>query len=250
MGSDRSSRRSSRRSSLIDLPEEIEIVDFSPRVPTEENAMLDLSEVSELGNSSRSSGWGSWNWNDEPSGGTSAEESLKSAKFRVDEAFLEYTIIEKAALKLQQSFRSERNDRNKHLEDMPLQDATDTTDDDSSDDPKKESEDGEPADKSSWYTILFLGIFGFFQLLFTFIKACCGGSSDGMEVDVVPVNGVVPVDGAVDAAAPTGGGGGGGTPPPGLEAMAGQAGGAASSSVGTGTSAGAAAGNFKHRSCE
>ncbi|KAL3934978.1 MAG: hypothetical protein SGBAC_009419 [Bacillariaceae sp.] len=218
------------------------MVDFSPtsRVPTEENAMLDLSEVSELGNSLRSSGCGSWGWNDEPSSGNSAEESLKSAKIRVDEAFLEYTIIEKAALMLQKSFRSKRNGRNKHLEDMPLQDATDTTHDDSSDDPKKESEDGESADKSNWYTILFLGTFGFFQLLLTFIKACCEGSSNVMEVDAVSVDGVVPVDGAVNAATPNRGGGG--IPPLGLEAMAGQAAETVSSSVGTGMSAGAAAG--------
>lgn len=217
--------------SLTGVPEGM--VDFSEAAEHE-----DLEDLSN--NSFSSSGWGSWNkgWNDEPSGPEDA--SLKRAKLRVDEAFLQYTIVEKAALRLQQSFRSKRNDR--LLADTPLKDGSNSTDDDS-DDLKKESEEDQATDRSSWYTLLFLGLFGVVQVLFTFVKSCCGSSNtEGLDPNVVPV------DGAANAApAGNGGGGGGGAPPPGLEAMAGQAAGAASSSAGAGASAGAAAGEFMNR---
>ncbi|KAL3931041.1 MAG: hypothetical protein SGBAC_011492 [Bacillariaceae sp.] len=211
--------------SLVSVPEQIDMKDFSE--VSEEDPMLN--------NSISTSGWGSWrDWNDRSSAGSEAE-SLKSAKLRVDEAFLDYTIAENAALKLQRSFRLKKREQ-ELLVDVPLKDGRGAADDDSNDPNKVSEGDDEPTDRSSWYALLFLGLFGLLQTI-----ATCGNTCF-MNSDRLDPN-TVPMDGAVNGApAGNGGGGGGGAPPPGLEAMAGQAAGAASSSAGAGASAGAAAG--------
>lgn len=216
--------------SLVSVPEQIDMKDFSE--VSEEDPMLN--------NSISTSGWGSWrDWNDRSSAGSEAE-SLKSAKLRVDEAFLDYTIAENAALKLQRSFRLKKREQ-ELLVDVPLKDGRGAADDDSNDPNKVSEGDDEPTDRSSWYALLFLGLFGLLQTI-----ATCGNTCF-MNSDRLDPN-TVPMDGAVNGApAGNGGGGGGGAPPPGLEAMAGQAAGAASSSAGAGASAGAAAGKFIYR---
>ncbi|KAL3934244.1 MAG: hypothetical protein SGBAC_009991, partial [Bacillariaceae sp.] len=146
-----------------------------------------------------------WQERNELSNAGSEEGALKLAKLRVDEAFLEYTRWENAALKLQQRFRSNRSDQSK----SERKDSNHTSDDNDSKDLKKDLQDDAPADRSNWYLLLFLGCGGIFQILVALAKSCFGNSdADG-----------VPVDGAMNTApggngGGGGGGGGGAAPPP------------------------------------
>ncbi|KAL3927581.1 MAG: hypothetical protein SGBAC_013029, partial [Bacillariaceae sp.] len=180
-----------------------------------------------------------WQERNELTNAGSEAGALKLAKLRVDEAFLEYTRWENAALTLQQSFRSNRSDQSKsQRKDSSHFSGDDDEDDNDSKDLKKDLHDDAPADRSDWYLLLLVGCGGIFQILVALAKSCFGNS----DVDGVVMDGAMNPALGGNGGGGIGGGGGAAPPPPGLETMAGQAAGAASSSAGAGTSAGAVAG--------
>mmetsp|Transcript_33360 Transcript_33360/g.80667 ORF Transcript_33360/g.80667 Transcript_33360/m.80667 type:complete len:1201 (+) Transcript_33360:13-3615(+) len=150
-------------------------------------------------------------------------------RFRASEAFMSYTLAEKAALQIQRNFRQKKQEKLEQQEDAGLQkEQTDTDEEKGSCELEKELEKQEGNEKN-WYTMIMWAIIGTFQTIVSVIL-CCSSGSDVPQIDAAlnTVGGV--------------GGGGGAAPPPGLEAMAGQAAGAASGSAGTGVTAGASAG--------
>ncbi|KAL3934364.1 MAG: hypothetical protein SGBAC_009903 [Bacillariaceae sp.] len=217
-----------------------------------EGADLDVSEVSDDDPFGASANWNdsykrsdSARWNDSAVWNTSNDdESIQTAKSRVDEAFMHYTRVESAALQIQKNFRKKKLDREQLEDNTPQKDRNDTSDDDSDDSKKEDENEGRS------YTLFMVALFAlvpYIMMLAGCFTKCWGGDVD--DVEGAPVESTV--DGAANGApggAPApggnggGGGGGGAAPPPGLEAMAGQAAGAASGSAGAGASAGAAAG--------
>lgn len=213
-----------------------------------EGVDLDVSEVSDDDPFGASANWNdsykrsdSARWNDSAVWNTSDDdESIQTAKSRVDEAFMQYTRVERAALQIQKNFRKKKLER-EQLEDSTTQKDRNDTSDDDSDDSKKEDEN-----EGRSYTLFMVALFAlvpYIMMLAGCFTKCWGGEVD--DVEGAPVEGIV--DGTANGApggAPApggnggGGGGGGAAPPPGLEAMAGQAAGAASGSAGAGASAG------------
>ncbi|CAJ1935324.1 unnamed protein product [Cylindrotheca closterium] len=225
---------------LLNIPEEIDMADFS-----------EVSEGDPFGYSIQWNDSNIWynvsfsgNDNDDHDEqsvqSTRSLESIQSARSRVDEAFMQYTRVESAALQIQRSFRKRKLDR-----EQLQKNGNDTSDNDSDSELKEKEVQEEEEEDSRSYTLLLLALFALVPMIMSCVAFFSKRSWQSNDTpDAMPMDGAAngATGGAPAPGGNGGGGGGGAAPPPGLEAMAGQAAGAASCSAGAGASAGVAAG--------
>jgi hypothetical protein len=117
----------------------------------------------------------------------------------VDEAFLTYSLAEKAALMIQQNFRSRHPELKKNTEE------SNNVNDDTLVEDNDETEHEEEEDPGNLYTLIFLALLGIGPILWKGLQGCLKlirGTSDNMAT-----SGPTPT--------PSGGGGGGAAPPTG-----------------------------------
>lgn len=127
----------------------------------------------------------------------------------VDEAFLTYSLAEKAALMIQQNFRSRHPELKKNAEES---NNVNFDNGDSLVEEIDETEDEEEKDPGKVYTLILIAVFGFGAILWKGVQGCLklirGTSDTGVDdpgVSNMATSGPTPT--------PSGGGGGGAAPP-------------------------------------
>jgi hypothetical protein len=124
----------------------------------------------------------------------------------VDEAFLTYGLAEKAALMIQQNFRSRHPELKKNAEE------SNNVNGDSLVEENDDTEHEEEEDPGKLYALIFVALFGFVPILWKGLQCCLklirGTSDTGVDdpgLSNMATSGPTPT--------PSGGGGGGGAPP-------------------------------------